>query len=154
MPLFVDYYTIHDMENNQIGFVPHTNSDKDKLWKGVIPSNQFKGTNYTPIEVEVVEEGPYVDPFEQALITATFISNIVTTITFLFLMGVLYFGLIPYLKENFFNSPNFFVYALGFVIAIVYFLGSAYFCYAYIRIVLINTLTIPELGPSPSSAPG
>jgi hypothetical protein len=31
------YYTVHDMENNRIGFAPHKDSPKRKIVKGIKP---------------------------------------------------------------------------------------------------------------------
>ena len=42
MPLFVDYYTIHDPVTGTIGWAPHTSSLKESLQSGSIPSkDQF-----------------------------------------------------------------------------------------------------------------
>ena len=31
LPIYMNYYTIHDEANNQLGFVPHDKSPKDRL---------------------------------------------------------------------------------------------------------------------------
>lgn len=42
MPLYVDYYTIHDPVTGTIGWAPHTSSLKESLVSGTIPSkDQF-----------------------------------------------------------------------------------------------------------------
>lgn len=37
MPLFIDYYTVHDMDEGTIGFVPHSVSSKSQLVAGSDP---------------------------------------------------------------------------------------------------------------------
>jgi len=37
VPLYQDYYTIHDEAGNRMGFVPHATSDKPGLAKGTVP---------------------------------------------------------------------------------------------------------------------
>lgn len=34
LPLFMDYYTVHDDTKGRLGFVPHTTSDKGNLESG------------------------------------------------------------------------------------------------------------------------
>ena len=41
LPTYMDYYTVHDETNNQIGFVPHKDSTKTPLEKGEQPSRAF-----------------------------------------------------------------------------------------------------------------
>ena len=41
MPIFVDYYTIHDPIKGTVGFAPHSASLKDNLQRGEVPTNQF-----------------------------------------------------------------------------------------------------------------
>ena len=38
LPIFHEYYTIHDMRRNRIGFVPHNRSRKSALQSGEIPT--------------------------------------------------------------------------------------------------------------------
>jgi len=38
LPLFQGYYTIHDMDQNYIGYIPHSLSDKKFLEKAQIPT--------------------------------------------------------------------------------------------------------------------
>lgn len=37
MPLFLDYYTVHDPETGKIGWAPHTGSEKDQVASGPLP---------------------------------------------------------------------------------------------------------------------
>ena len=37
MPLFLDYYAIHDPESGRIGWAPHTGSEKVNISEGPIP---------------------------------------------------------------------------------------------------------------------
>ena len=48
LPLFQDYYAIHDNTNNRIGFGPHINSDKGPLVHGSQPTRVFKSDNPEP----------------------------------------------------------------------------------------------------------
>lgn len=41
MPLFVDYYTIHDPETGTVGYVPHTTSNKSDIVPGYASKTQF-----------------------------------------------------------------------------------------------------------------
>lgn len=45
LPLFMDYYTVHDDTNGKMGFVPHTTSDKGPLLEGKQPTRVFKSSN-------------------------------------------------------------------------------------------------------------
>ena len=42
MPLFHGYYTIHDMEEGRLGYVPHHNSQKGPLEPGLRPIKLLK----------------------------------------------------------------------------------------------------------------
>ena len=35
------YYSVHDMENNRIGFAPHATSNKKKITEGTNPEQTF-----------------------------------------------------------------------------------------------------------------
>ena len=49
MPLFVDYYTVHDPVTGMMGWAPHTTSVKDSLQTGTVPSkDQFIRVGETP----------------------------------------------------------------------------------------------------------
>lgn len=41
MPVFVDYYTIHDPVTGKVGYVPHNTSAKKDLEAGVASTTQF-----------------------------------------------------------------------------------------------------------------
>ena len=41
MPLFVDYYTIHDPITGKVGYVPHTTSNKGDIEEGYPSITQF-----------------------------------------------------------------------------------------------------------------
>ena len=43
MPLLVNYYTIHEMEEGRIGFAPHKDSQKSKLVEAKVPTTLFDG---------------------------------------------------------------------------------------------------------------
>lgn len=53
LPAFMDYYTIHDEDNNRLGFVPHSNSKKGALVDGKQPSQGFESTNPTDLPVSI-----------------------------------------------------------------------------------------------------
>ena len=38
LPIFQDYYTVHDMEYGRIGFAPHSTSRKQRLEAGSLPT--------------------------------------------------------------------------------------------------------------------
>lgn len=41
LPVFMDYYTVHDEDNGRLGFVPHNESEKGNLERGSQPSRVF-----------------------------------------------------------------------------------------------------------------
>lgn len=41
MPVFVDYYSIHDPVAGTVDWAPHTNSPKDTVLSGPVPTEQF-----------------------------------------------------------------------------------------------------------------
>ena len=45
LPIYMNYYTIHDDTNNRIGFVPHKTSDKGRLVDGEQPERIFRSLN-------------------------------------------------------------------------------------------------------------
>lgn len=47
----MDYYTVHDDDNNKIGFAPRTGSSKEKLRNGVRPTRVLESTD--PADQEV-----------------------------------------------------------------------------------------------------
>lgn len=47
MPLFMDYYTLHDMDQGTIGFVPHSVSSKGQLIAGSKPTQFFTSKSAT-----------------------------------------------------------------------------------------------------------
>jgi len=53
LPLYMDYYTIHDDKNNRIGFAPHATSDKAPLEKGEQPERAFASQNPPEKELSV-----------------------------------------------------------------------------------------------------
>ena len=48
LPLYMNYYTIHDETNSRIGFVPHSTSTKGALQQGEQPNRAFKSLNPEP----------------------------------------------------------------------------------------------------------
>ena len=50
------YYSIHDLENNRIGFAPHRNSHKSKVLPGVLPRHS---------EIEVINENSWLYTLNQ-----------------------------------------------------------------------------------------
>ena len=49
MPLYLDYYTIHDPEVGTIGFAPNTGSEKETVKRGSVPpSSQFLEVRLLP----------------------------------------------------------------------------------------------------------
>ena len=53
MPLFVDYYSVHDMEEGRIGMAPHVDSDKRGLQKAEQPINLLDGNTRAIEELEL-----------------------------------------------------------------------------------------------------
>ena len=51
LPIYMDYYTVHDAENNRIGFVPHSESDKAPLSPGFQPNRIFESESPEPYPV-------------------------------------------------------------------------------------------------------
>lgn len=45
LPIYMDYYTVHDDDNNKIGFAPRAGSSKEKLRSGVRPTRVLESTN-------------------------------------------------------------------------------------------------------------
>lgn len=45
LPLFMDYYTVHDDDNDRLGFVPHDTSAKAPLFSGKQPTRIFKSSH-------------------------------------------------------------------------------------------------------------
>ena len=41
MPLFIDYYTVHDPESGNVGWAPHSASNKGDVTRGTPPTAQF-----------------------------------------------------------------------------------------------------------------
>lgn len=77
MPMYQGYYTVHDMDEPSIGFVPHAKSTKMPIQTGVVPENGLPGIN------------------------ATAWIEIVSIIYFLAVYGVWYFNVEPYLLTTY-----------------------------------------------------
>lgn len=45
LPLYMDYYTVHDDDNNRIGFAPKIGSSKTTLVSGTKPARIFESLN-------------------------------------------------------------------------------------------------------------
>ena len=86
-PLFIDYYTIHEMDSGRIGFAPHNASKKPMLEEAEQPRTLLDGT----VLLEPVEE--FHGTVEGAGLWATVISLVVLAVFFWF--G--YYGVWPYL---------------------------------------------------------
>ena len=65
LPVFQDYYTVHDMEEGRIGFAPHKDSKKTILQTGEIPKQKINSFGKTSDHAKV---WPYVI---MALLTAS-----------------------------------------------------------------------------------
>lgn len=50
MPVYMDYYTVHDATNGRLGFVPSVNSSKSPLESGVQPERIFESSDPAPPE--------------------------------------------------------------------------------------------------------
>ena len=55
VPLLMNYYTIHDDVNGQLGFTPHTDSNKSQPQWGSIPSKQL-GDAQTQADFAAIKE--------------------------------------------------------------------------------------------------
>ena len=45
LPVYMNYYSVHDEEQNRIGFVPHNKSDKFAVSLGAQPERVLVSTN-------------------------------------------------------------------------------------------------------------
>ena len=91
LPLFIDYYTIHEMDASRIGFVPHNLSGKPMLQEAKQPRTLLDGTAMLE-EVEDIH-----GTVESAPLWAMIFSLILLAILLLF--G--YYAIVPYLEMTF-----------------------------------------------------
>ena len=72
MPIFLDYYTIHDPESGKIGWAPHTGSEKDTVVSGPLPPK------YQVLEVRSLPVPP-TEPIDwiSILVSWTFTSGLI-----------------------------------------------------------------------------
>ena len=87
MPMLIDYYTIHEMDEGRIGFAPHNESTKPKLKSASQPMKLLDGK----VRLEKAL------PVESAETLALVISLIILSC----FCVVLYYGVYPWLWKDY-----------------------------------------------------
>ena len=106
MPALIGYYTMHELDNNRIGFAPHKDSPKPKLQKATdddlpVEGNYLDGTyNNVEKKVEKIEVIDYSAERDEA----NRFSWVTVSIIFLILFVIGYYGIFTGMNNKSCNS--------------------------------------------------
>lgn len=116
LPLYMDYYTVHDDDNNRIGFAPKTGSSKSTLITGTKPERIFE--SLSPNDYPVSDYSWYASATIMFLFILTWCfvilstlknrggkvdlgSMVVVAVAFIIVFGALiYFIIQPWINEK------------------------------------------------------
>lgn len=146
LPLFMDYYTIHEMDAGRIGFAPHNASDKPMLLEAKQPKTLLDGT-------VLVEE---VQDIHGTVESAEMWASVFSTALLLAILLYGYFAIFPWLKTSFLPDGSHKDAKVGRQILIGSYLLVAFtFCLFIMRpalVELINSSASKPLGSEDTTA--
>ena len=131
MPLLIDYYTIHEMDEGRIGFAPHNNSSKPKLQSARQPLSLLDGT----VRLEEIEN---IQGTNESAGTLAWVGSIIILL-FLYAVGI--WGLFPWLKSSFLPDDLHNNVKYGrYVLICTYLVLVTYFSLSIMRLAIINAV--------------